>query len=59
MQFKIESAAGVILGTYDAPDKDGALDALARDAGYTDHASIPDEARDDDLIVAQIEEIRQ
>ena len=31
-------AAGVILGTYEGTTEAEALDALARDAGYTDYA---------------------
>lgn len=53
--FRIESRiSGLILGEYQAADATAALDAFARDAGYPDYESIPDEARDDDLIVTEI-----
>lgn len=34
---------GVLLGIYAADSEAAALDAMARDAGYTDYASIPDD----------------
>lgn len=35
--FKIESSAGVEMGTWVAESPEAALDALARGAGYADH----------------------
>ncbi len=29
--------SGIVLGDYDAHDEQGALDAMARDAGYVDY----------------------
>ena len=38
-KFQIgNTASDVILGVYEADDKQGALDAMARDAGYRDYA---------------------
>lgn len=39
-RWTIESrASGVVLGTYAGATAEEALDALARDAGYADHAA--------------------
>lgn len=37
--YRITSDAGIDLGTYPATSPTDALDAMARDAGYLDHAS--------------------
>lgn len=37
--FRIESSAGVVLGVYEGENEQQAFDALARDAGYRDHAN--------------------
>ncbi len=55
-KFEISNRnSGLVLGTYEGDTKQDALDAMARDAGYADYASIPAEAgTEDDLIVTEI-----
>jgi hypothetical protein len=51
--------SGLHLGTYEADSRESALDALARDAGYTDHAAACEATEDDGshLYVTEIVEI--
>lgn len=37
--FRVQSNQGIDLGTFDASSAQGALDAMARDAGYESHAA--------------------
>lgn len=54
--YKITSGAGIELGTYVGATKKDALDAMARDAGYRDHADACDVTSDDgaDLVVKEM-----
>ncbi|MDK8188153.1 MULTISPECIES: hypothetical protein [Sphingomonas] len=45
-------ASGIVLGQYEAATEAEALDLMARDAGYADYASVPEEiGGGDDLVV--------
>lgn len=44
MKYQIENLdSGIILGVYEGASARGALDALARDAGYRDYVHMSDE----------------
>lgn len=48
--------SGFVLGIYEGETKQDALDAMARDAGYSSYDAIPDEVGSaDDLIVTEVE----
>lgn len=56
--FRIENTvSGLILGDYFAADEAGALDAMARDAGYADFEASCEVApvRAGELIVTEVE----
>lgn len=60
--YRIENTrSAAILGEYEADSPRGALDALARDAGYVDYEEAKRRAfwraPDDELSVTEIEEI--
>lgn len=46
--------SGADLGIYVGATAADALDAMARDAGYADHAAASEVAGDDDLIVTEV-----
>lgn len=50
--------SGADLGTYEAETREGALDAMAREAGYCDHADARKASGDDGahLVVSEVEE---
>lgn len=57
--YQIEnSVSGLILGTYKAASVSGALDAMARDAGYADYAQLQSEVSGK-LIVTENKEAGQ
>ena len=40
-RYKISNkSSGLVLGTFEAEDENSALDEMARDAGYQDHADV-------------------
>ena len=56
--YRIQNTiSGADLGIYEAADEDGALDAMARDAGYADYAAACDEVpvADGEIDVTEID----
>lgn len=51
------TTSGLILGTYGGDDEQGALDALASDAGYRDANDVDAQAGEADLLVEEVTEI--
>jgi len=58
--YQITSSAGVDMGTYEATTREAALDAMAREAGYADHATACRESGDDGahLVVREVTIVR-
>lgn len=57
MKFQIENtASGIVLGIYEGENEETALDALARDAGYTSYLALCQEipARDGEIAVTPL-----
>lgn len=48
--------SGHVLGVYEGETEEAALDAMAKDAGYSSYAAIPEEVGSaEDLIVTEVE----
>uniref|UniRef100_UPI00334265C5 hypothetical protein n=1 Tax=Castellaniella defragrans TaxID=75697 RepID=UPI00334265C5 len=57
MKYQIENTiSGIIIGVYEADSADLALDAMARDAGYSDYAEAQAAApaAEGELIVTEV-----
>ena len=52
--YRIESAAGIVIGEYCAIDRADALDEMAAELGYDDYAECVVVTGEGDLIVTEI-----
>ncbi len=50
-----QKTSGAVLWTGSASDEKTALDAMAREAGYTDFASLPDTIRQAGILTAKLD----
>ncbi len=57
--YEIQNAnTAYVLGVYEGETEEEALDAMARDAGYQDYASIAEQqgqADEDDLVITEVD----
>jgi hypothetical protein len=58
-KYQITSSAGQDMGVYEADSEQGALDAMARDAGYRDQAEAAEVAGAFDGTVHEIETMQR
>ena len=53
-----QTANGAVLWTGQAPDAPSALDAMAREAGYSDFRALPDKIRSAGVVATELTRLR-
>ncbi|MBX9932741.1 MAG: hypothetical protein K2Y56_14565 [Methylobacterium sp.] len=53
-----QTTSGAVLWTGQATNADCALDAMAREAGYTDYNALPDTIRSGGIVAMELTDLR-
>ncbi|KQP61563.1 hypothetical protein ASG40_02495 [Methylobacterium sp. Leaf399] len=53
-----QTTSGAVLWTGQASDADSALDAMAREAGYTHFSALPDQIRASGVVATELTQLR-